>query len=94
MVGMAVVVADDLESRLALLPLDSHEILRGDLVAHARRLALAVLHAQRLDHASRGLVGVSHQHAADLERISRESVGEDLVDFRPGDPHFATGPST
>src|SRR5437773_821021 len=90
-VGVAVVVADDLAALVPGLALDADEVLGGDLVAHAGRLRLAVDHGHHLLHRHLALPAPEsappQQHAADLEGVAGARVVQDPLQLRLPDPH-------
>src|SRR5579883_1027044 len=69
MVRVRVVEAYDVQTALAPLPLDAHQLLRGDAVAVVRRIGAGIAGPDGLHHLIDALMGAAQQHTATLVRI-------------------------
>ena len=88
-VGVAVVVAEDLAPVVAGFPLDADQVFGGDLVPHVRGVPLAVHRGDHAVHVTRSLAVAPEQHAAHLEGIAGARVAEDLLHEDPRDLHLS-----
>jgi len=85
MVGMAVVVAHDVEAFRARGALHADEVLGRDLVAHGGPLRLAVRRRDRARHPHRAVARGADEDAAHLVRIAGPRVRGDRVRLRARD---------
>src|SRR5258708_33249158 len=85
-VGMAVVVADDVETGAVAVLFDRAVLARIDLVGVARSLGVGVRRASDLRDRAGAFGG--HEHSTDLVGIALGHVRADPLESRRADLHF------